>query len=96
MIPARVIGTPASRELVFALAETAHCATRRTHEGTSTTGRRLFGDHLAREGTEVRHEDDEYEYAQDQRWAENEGWRYTPGAYGGWWRKHYNEEDEYL
>jgi hypothetical protein len=56
----------------------------------------MLGDPVAREGAEVRREDDEYEYEQDRRWAENEGWRYTPGPYGGWYRKHHNEEDEYL
>jgi hypothetical protein len=96
MIPARAIGTPTSRESALALAEMAHCTTRRRHEGNGTTGRGVFGDPLARKGAEVRHEDDEYEYQHDAQDAHEAGWRYTPGAYGGWWRKHHNEEDEYL
>lgn len=44
----------------------------------------------------MRHEDDEAEYRHAEQDAHEEGWRYTPGAYGGWWRKHHNEEDEYL
>lgn len=48
------------------------------------------------EGGQMRHEDDEAEYQHDAQDAHEAGWRYTPGAYGGWWRKHHNEEDEYL
>ena len=44
----------------------------------------------------MRHEDDETEYRHDAQDAHEAGWRYTPGAYGGWWRFRHHEEDEYL
>ena len=41
-------------------------------------------------------EDRNMEYRHDWLDMHAAGWRYKTGPYGGWWRKHHNEEDEYL